>query len=209
MKERDTAKAQGDNKQVEFIDKNIAAWKQVQEMSPTFGKRAEFLKAIPKEQAQKDPAYMAAEKNAAKALEDAAWFFANPKTVSKDSPEDQKLMLGVLNNLDKAFKPLEKEMERLVAGGKEEGGAAGLAAATNAQYKQAADLSRDIIQNAFVATSGAVDKKEDDNKKAVAMVIDLPNVIQQNVEKGMLAAMNKKKEAMPQNDKPAFAKGVA
>lgn len=189
------------------LDDQIAAWKKVQDMimtDPLTSKRAEFLKEIPREQQKKDPAYMAAEEKASKAVGK----FQLDVMMQKNNP-NQDIIGPAMKDLEAAMKPLEKEMDRLMAAGKQGNGAEGLAAATNAQYKQAADLSRDIIQNAFVATSGAVDKKEDDNKKAVAMVIDLPNVIQQNVEKGMLAAMNKKQDAMPQNNKLAFAKGVA
>lgn len=189
------------------LDDQIAAWKKVQGMittDPLSGKRAEFQKEIPRDQQKKDPAYMAAEEKASKAIGQ----FQLDIMMQKNNPR-QDIIGPAMKDLEAAMKPLEKEMDRLMAAGKQGNGAEGLAAATNAQYKQAADLSRDIIQNAFVATSGAVDKKEDDNKKAVAMVIDLPNVIQQNVEKGMLAAMNKKQDAMPQNNKLAFAKGVA
>jgi hypothetical protein len=73
---------------------------------------------------------------------------------------------------------------------KGKGAAQGLAAAQNPAFKSIADLSRDTILKAFTATSSEAQMKEQQNKKAVDNVANLPNIILQGVQAGMKAAMD-------------------
>lgn len=73
---------------------------------------------------------------------------------------------------------------------KGKGAAQGLAAAQNPAFKSIADLSRDTILKAFTATSSEAQMKEQQNKKAVDNVANLPAIILQGVQAGMKAAMD-------------------
>jgi hypothetical protein len=85
------------------------------------------------------------------------------------------------------------------------GAAQGLAAAQNPAFKSIADLSRDTILKAFTATSSEAQMKEQQNKKAVDNVANLPAIIAQGVQAGMAVAMKDAQQVAPAAPQaPAF-----
>jgi hypothetical protein len=85
------------------------------------------------------------------------------------------------------------------------GAAQGLAAAQNPAFKSIADLSRDTILKAFTATSSEAQMKEQQNKKAVDNVANLPAIIAQGVKAGMAVAMKDAQQQAPAAPQaPAF-----
>ena len=95
-----------------------------------------------------------------------------------------------MKDLADSLDGLDNEMTRMVAAQTGKGSAQGLAAAQNPAFKSIADLSRDTILKAFTATSSQAQMKEQQNKKAVDNVANLPAIILQGVQAGMKAAMD-------------------
>jgi hypothetical protein len=127
----------------------------------------------------------------------------------KDKKIDQNQFNAVLNRLVEAQKFLGDNMKNAIKAGKP-AGAEGLAAAVNPAFKSIADLTRETLLSAFVATSTGADMKEKQNQKAVDNVAGLPDVIKNNVRDAMVEALKQNGEKpAPQAVKPVFAGGRA
>ena len=127
----------------------------------------------------------------------------------KEKKIDQNQFNAVLNRLVEAQKFLGDNMKNAIKAGKP-AGAEGLAAAVNPAFKSIADLTRETLLSAFVATSTGADMKEKQNQKAVDNVAALPEVIKNGVQEAMVAAL-KQNAAQPEQNaaKPVFAGGMA
>jgi DNA-binding FadR family transcriptional regulator len=89
-------------------------------------------------------------------------------------------------------------------------GAEGLAAAVNPAFKSIAELTRETLLSAFVATSTGADMKEKQNQRAVDNVAALPDVIRNGVEDAMVAAMRQvERNPEPNAARPVFDGGRA
>jgi len=127
----------------------------------------------------------------------------------KDKKIDQNQFNAVLNRLVEAQKFLGDNMKNAIKAGKP-AGAEGLAAAVNPAFKSIADLTRETLLSAFVATSTGADMKEKQNQKAVDNVAGLPDVIKNNVRDAMVEALKQNGEKpAPQAAKPVFDGGRA
>ena len=127
----------------------------------------------------------------------------------KDKKIDQNQFNAVLNRLVEAQKFLGDNMKNAIKAGKP-AGAEGLAAAVNPAFKSIADLTRETLLSAFVATSTGADMKEKQNQKAVDNVAALPEVIKNGVQEAMVAAMRQVERNPEQNPaRPVFAGGMA
>ena len=127
----------------------------------------------------------------------------------KDKKIDQNQFNAVLNRLVEAQKFLGDNMKNAIKAGKP-AGAEGLAAAVNPAFKSIADLTRETLLSAFVATSTGADMKEKQNQKAVDNVAALPEVIKNGVQEAMVEAL-KQNAAQPEQNaaRPVFAGGRA
>jgi hypothetical protein len=127
----------------------------------------------------------------------------------KEKKIDQNQFNAVLNRLVEAQKFLGDNMKNAIKAGKP-AGAEGLAAAVNPAFKSIADLTRETLLSAFVATSTGADMKEKQNQKAVDNVAALPEVIKNGVQEAMVAAL-KQNAAQPEQNpaRPVFAGGMA
>ena len=127
----------------------------------------------------------------------------------KEKKIDQNQFNAVLNRLVEAQKFLGDNMKNAIKAGKP-AGAEGLAAAVNPAFKSIADLTRETLLSAFVATSTGADMKEKQNQKAVDNVAALPEVIKNGVQEAMVAAMRQVERNPEQNPaRPVFAGGMA
>lgn len=188
MKEIDALKKQGLKEDSPEIKKRMGELEALGKLQdklfndPLLNKRAEFLKAVPADEASKDAKYMEAKNKA-----DVAAATLETKAKAGVKPSD----LGpAMKDLADSLDGLDNEMTRMVAAQTGKGAAQGLAAAQNPAFKSIADLSRDTILKAFTATSSQAQMKEQQNKKAVDNVANLPNIILQGVQAGMKAAMD-------------------
>ena len=188
MKEIDALKKQGLGEESPEVKKRMAELEALGKLQdkmfndPASNKRAEFLKAVPAEEAAKDTKYIEAKNKA-----DIAAATLETKAKAGVKPSD----LGpAMKDLADSLDGLDNEMTRMVAAQTGKGAAQGLAAAQNPAFKSIADLSRDTILKAFTATSSQAQMKEQQNKKAVDNVANLPNIILQGVQAGMKAAMD-------------------
>ena len=127
----------------------------------------------------------------------------------KEKKIDQNQFNAVLNRLVEAQKFLGDNMKNAIKAGKP-AGAEGLAAAVNPAFKSIADLTRETLLSAFVATSTGADMKEKQNQKAVDNVAALPEVIKNGVQEAMVEAL-KQNAAQPEQNaaRPVFAGGRA
>jgi len=127
----------------------------------------------------------------------------------KDKKIDQNQFNAVLNRLVEAQKFLGDNMKNAIKAGKP-AGAEGLAAAVNPAFKSIADLTRETLLSAFVATSTGADMKEKQNQRAVDNVAALPDVIRNGVEDAMVAAMRQvERNPEPNAARPVFDGGRA
>jgi hypothetical protein len=188
MKEIDALKKQGLKEDSPEIKKRMGELEALGKLQdklfndPLLNKRAEFLKAVPADEASKDAKYMEAKNKA-----DVAAATLETKAKAGVKPSD----LGpAMKDLADSLDGLDNEMTRMVQAQTGKGAAQGLAAAQNPAFKSIADLSRDTILKAFTATSSQAQMKEQQNKKAVDNVANLPNIILQGVQAGMKAAMD-------------------
>jgi hypothetical protein len=127
----------------------------------------------------------------------------------KDKKIDQNQFNAVLNRLVEAQKFLGDNMKNAIKAGKP-AGAEGLAAAVNPAFKSIAELTRETLLSAFVATSTGADMKEKQNQRAVDNVAALPDVIRNGVEDAMVAAMRQvERNPEPNAARPVFDGGRA
>ena len=86
----------------------------------------------------------------------------------------------------------------------------GLAAATNPAFKSIADLTRETLLSAFVATSSQAQMKEKEDADARKNVAQLPEVIKNAAQEAFVAAMRQMQQIEPVAPGDAvFARGVA
>jgi hypothetical protein len=187
MKEIDALKKQGLGEESPEIKKKMGELEALGKLQnklfnePLLNKRAEFLKAVPADEASKDTKYTEAKNKA-----DIAAATLETKAKAGVKPSD----LGpAMKDLADSLGGLDAEMDRMIQAQAGKGSAQGLAAAQNPAFKSIADLSRETILKAFTATSSQAQMKEQQNKKAVDNVANLPNIILQGVQAGMKAAM--------------------
>jgi len=202
QKDLDKAKKAGNQKEAETAQKKLDALDNVYKTITQQGTRFEFLEKIDPQKAAADAAYQ----EALRATMDQAAGLQKD-IAAKAKPEDidkrQKALADAMGKLD-------KEMERMIKQAGGPGAAAGLAAATNPAFKSIADLTRETLLSAFVATSSQTQMKEKEDQDARKNVAQLPDVIKNAAQEAFVAAMRQMQQIEPVAPGDAvFARGVA
>lgn len=208
QKDLEIAKAAGNKAEIKVAEEKLKALNSLYEIISKQGTRFEFLQKADPEKLKNDKAYQEALKafmDSMKSVEGNLFLAEKGRRIGPE--EKAKNLENANKRMAEAQGNLAKEMDRIIKEGHGPGAAMGLAAPMNPQYKAIADLTRETMLSAFIATSvaGGDDKKQQDDN-ARKNVAALPKVI----EDAVVAAMQiiKEKQAAAPGE-PAFGRGVA
>ncbi|NBW14048.1 MAG: hypothetical protein EBR82_39225 [Caulobacteraceae bacterium] len=202
QKDLDKAKKAGNEKEAETAQKKLDALENVYKTITQQGTRFEFLQKVDPQKAAADAAYQEALKAT---MDQAAGLQKDIAAKAKPEQIDKRQ-----KDLADAMGKLDKEMNRLIGQAGGPGAAAGLAAATNPAFKSIADLTRETLLSAFVATSSQAQIKEKEDADARKNVAQLPEVIKNAAQEAFVAAMRQVQQIEPVAPGDAvFARGVA